>query len=198
MEIKNISFTLKNNCVLMLLIAATLVTGCAQKQRRGDTTRVPVIAGGQTTQPEIFDDNGDEPEPPKPIPAVSSDVPPRVAVLLGPGGYRAFAHATILKEFARARIPVEKVVGFEWGALAGAFFALDGKAHEAEWKLYKLDKKDLESQGFFSRKDEPQSMKALQKYLNENFAKRDLSGLKVKFTCPSLSLQNGTVSFFEK
>jgi NTE family protein len=179
--------------------------GCAQTaQRRSDSPRVPVIAQSQTGQNQPtyttpFDDtdSGESPTP-TPIPQQPAQVTPRVAVILGPGGYRTFAHATVLKEFSKARIPVEKVVGIEWGALAGAFFALDGKAHEAEWKLYKLDAKSLEAQGFFSRKNEPQSIKALQKYLGENFSGKDLSSMKVKFACPALSLQSGTVAFYEK
>jgi predicted acylesterase/phospholipase RssA len=178
--------------------ALVFVMSCSQVETRRSTevAKVPVIAGAPTTLP-TNDTFGAEPAEPK-LPQKEAQATPHVAVILGPGGYRAFAHATILKEFVKARIPIEKIVGIEWGALAGAFFALDGKAHEAEWKLYKLDRKELAAQGFFARKDEPQSMKALQKYLNENFASRDLSALKVKFACPSLSLQNGTVSFFEK
>lgn len=186
---------------ISVIVVCFLLGACAQTQRRSESARIPVIAGAQKSSQsqDTFDGDDIAIEAGKATPPVkAADAVPKVAIILGPGGYRTFAHATILKEFAKARIPIEKVIGVEWGALAGAFYAMDGRAHEAEWKLYKLDAKSLESQGFFSRKNEPQSVKALQKYLSENIGSRDLAKLRVKFSCPSLSLQNGTVSFFER
>lgn len=189
MGIKNTFFTLLKSSFLIILL---LCAGCALFQRdRGGAKKI-----SSPTAPEQDGFEQDENLPP---PSVDEATSPRVALILGPGGYRSFAHALIIKELVKARVPIEKVVGIEWGALAGAFFALEGKPHEAEWKLYKLEKRDLDSKGgIFASDKGPRSTKELQTYLKENLLGRDLRSMKISFTCPSLSLRNGTVSFFDR
>jgi len=47
---------------------------------------------------------------------------PKVALVLGGGGGRGFAHIGVLKLFEEEEIPVDIVIGTSIGALAGAFF----------------------------------------------------------------------------
>jgi predicted acylesterase/phospholipase RssA len=182
---------------LILVSAFILISGCAQlktrdevnRQNKGPVTiKVPTSSNSNSTSVVT---------PSAPTVDFRSDV--KVAVILGPGGYRAMTHAQILKELIQAKIPVQKVVGIEWGALAAAFFALEGKAHEAEWRLYKLDNKQLESKGFFNFKSSSaQPVADLRKYLSENLGRRDISSLKVKFSCPQFFLKTGVVGWTEK
>ncbi len=117
----------------------------------------------------------------------------RVAVILGPGGYKAFAHVGVIKELLKAEIPINAVVGIEWGSLVGALYAQHGQIHEAEWKLYKLEQLDLNSTGFFSRKRQTQSASILTSFLNQNLDSVDVTKTSLPFTCPVLYLHQGTV-----
>ncbi len=176
----------------LLIIAATLVlANCSQIKTRKDIEQVPPHV---TKVPSASPQTHGESEP-APAPVAPE---PKVALVLGPGGYRTLVHAQVVKELVQAKIPIQKVVGIEWGALAGAFFALDGKAHEAEWKLYKLDNSLLESKSFFSKKAQPQDTAVLQKYLKENLGNRDMGSLAVKFSCPQLSLKSGAVQWADR
>lgn len=49
--------------------------------------------------------------------------PPRVAVVLSSGGVRGLAHVGVLKALEELRVPVDLVVGSEWGALIGGLYA---------------------------------------------------------------------------
>jgi NTE family protein len=118
----------------------------------------------------------------------------RVAVILGPGGFKTFAHAGVIKELRKANIPIHAVLGIEWGALVGALYAQRGQIHEAEWKLYKLEKLDLSTTGFFSRRHQMKSIKDLEGFLNENLESRDVTQTAIPFSCPSLSLSRGTLA----
>lgn len=177
---------------ILLVFAATLMlANCSQIKTRKDIEQGPpqvVKVPGTSPHARVEGD-------PAPAPIAAQ---PKVALVLGPGGYRTLVHAQVVKELVQAKIPIQKVVGIEWGALAGAFFALDGKAHEGEWKLYKLDSSSLESKSFFSKKAQPQDTSVLQKYLKENLGNRDLSSLTIKFTCPQLSLKSGAVLWAER
>jgi predicted acylesterase/phospholipase RssA len=137
-----------------------------------------------------------------PVPSPVQTLPPpqreeakRVAVILGPGGAKAYAHAGVLKAFQQQRIPVEKVVGLEWGALMGAFFANKGQAHDMEWKLYRMEQQNLPKPhgGFFSKSED--TVHVMDRFLNDIFGKDDVANSKIAFTCPSRSVWSGVISW---
>lgn len=57
---------------------------------------------------------------------------PKVAVVLGGGGARGFAHLGVLKVLDREGIPVDLLVGCSAGALVGSLYAFSGSAEAAE------------------------------------------------------------------
>jgi NTE family protein len=118
---------------------------------------------------------------------------PKVAVILGPGGVKSFAHAGVLKELIKAKIPISAVIGIEWGALVAGIFAQNGQVHEVEWKLYKLQKADLPGKGLFSSRFKAESIKVLNDYFHRNLKGNQVDRARVAFGCPSLSLWSGTL-----
>lgn len=75
---------------------------------------------------------------------------PRLALILGPGGLRTYAHAGLLQELAKDKIPIFFVGGLEMGALPAALFALKGQPFEPEWQMMKLKEEDLIRKGLLS------------------------------------------------
>ncbi len=65
--------------------------------------------------------------PDSPVPQLSATpigpLPPRVALVLGSGGPRGYAHIGVLKVLEEAGVEVDLVVGSSVGALLGAFWA---------------------------------------------------------------------------
>jgi NTE family protein len=121
----------------------------------------------------------------------------KVALILGPGSFKTFAHVGVIKELKKANIPIDAVVGVEWGALVGAMFAQHGQVHEAEWKLYKLERVDLTSTGFFSHKRDAKSMKTMSPFLVENIGDKDVAQSTLPFFCPAMSLSRGTATLLK-
>jgi NTE family protein len=72
------------------------------------------------------------PPPRAPHPAPADDVPPRVALVLGGGGARGFAHVGVIRVLEEAGIPIELVVGTSVGSLVGALYAGNTDASEME------------------------------------------------------------------
>lgn len=130
------------------------------------------------------------PAAPTPAPAVTptflNKELPKVGLILGPGGLKTFAHIGVLRELSKARIPLQAVVGLEWGALMGALYAQREQVNDVEWKAMKLREQDLPSQGGFllSRSQNP-SMAALQSFLDTAFAGARFEGDKGIFACPA-------------
>lgn len=162
---------------------------CTLFERRPRPSREPLPA--EPTRPQ---EANIEPAPSqKPITS-----PRKVGIILGPGGAKAFAHAGVLKELQKARIPISQVVGMEWGALVGALFSQTGQAHEMEWKLYKLEKYPTPTTGFLSGKIKPGTIKDLAPFFEEAFAQSQIENSTVDFACTYQRLNEGEVRWQDR
>jgi NTE family protein len=125
--------------------------------------------------------------------------PKKVAVILGPGGAKSFAHVGVLKAFQQQRIPIDKIVGLEWGALIAGMYAVKGQTHDVEWKLYKMEQQHLlEPKGFFNRRNDGNSINVMDSFLNETFGNENISRARVPFMCPTRSIYSGVVAWQSK
>jgi NTE family protein len=131
-----------------------------------------------------------QPTPPPYREAPSLPVPsqrPRLALILGPGGLRSFAHAGMLQEIAKAKIPVYWIGGLEMGALPAALFALKGQPFEAEWQMMKLKEEDLVHSGILTG-TAPLKADTLGDPLKLMFGSSRVEDAKISMMCSSYSL----------
>lgn len=176
MAIRNSSYTR----FIVSLIMVSGLTACQTARKKG---RPATGVGREVGAPPV--------QEPPPTPAEHK----KVAVILGPGGAKAFAEVGVLRAFQQQRIPVEKVVGLEWGALIGALYADKGQVNDVEWKLYKMEQRGLpRSKGFFSNRL-GDSVRIMDDYLQDSFLKDDVANTRVAFSCPSRSVWTGLVTW---
>lgn len=181
MAIKNSSLILRASLSSVILLAL-LSCQTARKQ----TGATPNVA----TPSEV---PGAPPEQPT-LP--TKEETKKVAIILGPGGAKALAHVGVLKAFQQQRIPIQKVIGLEWGALIGGLYASKGQVNDVEWKLYKMEQKGLpRPKGFFSKRLGEDSVKIMDDFLQDSFLKEDVAGAKIPFSCPSRSVVTGIVAW---
>jgi NTE family protein len=143
------------------------------------------------------------PPAPTPIPAPAPESfltkePPKVGLILGPGGMKAFAHVGVLKEIARARIPVRGVVGLEWGAVIGGLYSMQGQVNEVEWKSFKLREDDIPSNGLLSKAIKPEKAADLGGFLSTIFATNTIERGKIDFACPAYNIRTERFAWFNK
>lgn len=179
---------MKNSLVLIVL--AFVLTACSGIQsRRGST---PPSSGGpfdsnDSSRDRIEDNQVEEDSRPQ-------RVKPKIAIVLGPGAFKTFAYPSFLKELSQSGVLVDEIVGIEWGALSAAFYANNAKPHEAEWKVFKLKKKDLEDSSLFG-KDKNIKVSKFRDYLKTNLGTQSMTKTKIPFHCPILKLNRGTVDW---
>lgn len=118
----------------------------------------------------------------------------KIALVLGPGAYKTFAYPGFIKSFVQAGVKPDLVIGLEWGALSAAAFALNGKSHEAEWKLFKLQKEQVEDTGLFGGQ-KPIKTNKLRDFLKENMGLKSEAETVIPFRCPLLRLDKGSVDW---
>jgi NTE family protein len=68
---------------------------------------------------------------------------PRIALVLGGGAARGFAHVGVIRVLEQEKIPIDLVVGTSVGGLIGAIYAADLSSFELEWTAFQLEKDDL-------------------------------------------------------
>lgn len=126
-----------------------------------------------TTPSELPDTHS--PEQPIPPPPVVIDNLPKIGLILGPGGAKAFAHIAILREFEHEKIPIHSVAGLEFGAPMAALYAWKGFANDVEWQMMKLKTERLEK-----RWVDPQNTFD---FLDLAFQKSRVEDLRLPFAC---------------
>lgn len=68
---------------------------------------------------------------------------PKVALVLGGGAARGFAHVGVIRALEQERIPIDMIVGTSVGSLIGAIYASDLNSFDLEWTAFQLNKEDL-------------------------------------------------------
>lgn len=178
-----------------LLIITFLILGACQtvtKQTTHETRPEPPATGPVLAAPGGLPEEVPLPSvretPIEPTPSVPVTAQrPRLALLLGPGGLRAFAHAGLLQEVAKAKIPVSWVGGLEMGALPAALFALKGQPFEAEWQMMKLKEDDLIKRGLLTGAS-PLKADTLGEPLKLMFGGARVEDAKIPSMCSSYSI----------
>ncbi|HSM91771.1 MAG TPA: patatin-like phospholipase family protein [Anaeromyxobacteraceae bacterium] len=135
------------------------------------------------------------PPPPPPRPLVAAHAPvPRVALVLGGGAARGFAHVGVLRALEQEKIPIDLVVGTSVGSLIGALYAADRNSFELEWTAFQLEKEDLFDYGVmnvvtgmsFAAGDR------LERWLTEKVRVKNIEDMKVPFAAVATDLNWGS------
>ncbi len=217
MGTKNFSFSLKKAervparpriAALALLVAAFMSNACgslrtreeireeeAQSRVDGASRPSAPVTSSPVPSPATLPPASAPPSAPEV--ALSKD-PPRIGVILGPGGMKAYAHVGVLKEMSRARLPVRHVVGLEWGAIVAGLYAIQGQANEAEWKAFKLRDDDVPGSGLLSKAIQRAKIASLGGFLSTAFAGQSIERAEVDFACPSYNVKTGKLGWWSR
>jgi NTE family protein len=122
--------------------------------------------------------------------------PPRVALVLGSGGPRGFAHIGVLKVLDEAGIHPDLVVGSSVGALVGALYASGIGASDLERIAYGINLID-----FFEVRTlvgGTATGSAIQAYVDERVAGRPIEQLRIPFVAAATRVRDGHLVLFNR
>ncbi len=126
-------------------------------------------------------------------PQVTGKTRPTIALVLGGGAARGFAHVGVIRALEQEKVPIDMVIGTSVGSLIGAIYAHDTNSFELEWTAFSLEKDQVFDYGIFSAFT---SMGPVKGDKLEEFVKSKVPGniedLKLPFAAVATDLNRGT------
>src|ERR1700687_291463 len=83
-------------------------------------------------------------------PTVTDQPRPKIALVLGGGAARGFAHVGVIRALEQEKVPIDMIIGTSVGSLIGAIYAYDTNSFELEWTAFSLEKDQVFDYGIFS------------------------------------------------
>ncbi len=122
------------------------------------------------------------------------DPAPRVALVLGSGGPRGFAHIGVLKALEDNGVRPDLIIGSSVGAMVGALYAAGYDAAELERRAYAINV--LEFFEFRLLGGGLATGVALQDYVNTTVEGKPMERLKIPFAAAATRVSDGKIALF--
>lgn len=133
-------------------------------------------------------------QPVKPEPRIARK--PKIALALGGGAARGFAHIGVIKALETSGIVPDIVIGTSAGSVVGALYAAGHGPFELQKLAIQLDEASVTDWSLFDRgviKGE-----RLEQFINANVGNRPIDGLKRRFAAVATDLASGEPIVFQR
>ena len=155
-------------------VVLLLITGCT-------TTHLPPSSPNSTIPAETH----------APVP---QKIPPKIALVLGGGAVRGFAHIGVIKVLEAHGIVPDIVVGTSAGSVVGALYAAGFSGFELQKIAFSLEEDNIgdwiiPNRGFIKGE-------ALQNFVNKTIQNKPIEKLKKPFAAVATDLQSGELKMF--
>ena len=122
--------------------------------------------------------------------------PAKIAVVLGAGASRGFAHIGVLKVLEANRVPIHMIVGTSAGSFVGSLYAYGLSAYEIQKIALSIEKGDIidlmfPDNGFIAGEK-------LEEYVNTTLGNTPIEKLRTPFYAVATNIQTGQEAVFFK
>ncbi|MCI0529215.1 MAG: patatin-like phospholipase family protein, partial [Nitrospira sp.] len=117
-----------------------------------------------------------------------SVVQPKIALVLGGGAARGFAHVGVIRVLEQEKIPIDLIVGTSVGSLIGAIYADTRSSFELEFTAFKIAKEDIFDFSVFSSTTGPVKGDRLEDFVLRKITKKNIEELSIPFVAVATNL----------
>jgi NTE family protein len=118
-------------------------------------------------------------------------VPPRVALVLGGGAARGFAHVGVIRVLEQEKIPIHLIVGTSVGSLVGALYAATPHSPNLESIALELERDDLVDYSFLTLKKGLIIGDRLERFVSQRVAVSRIEDLALPFAAVATDIRTG-------
>lgn len=123
---------------------------------------------------------------------------PKVALVLGGGSAKGFAHVGVIRVLEQEKIPVNMIVGTSVGSLIGSIYASNPDGFQLEWLAFKIEKSDILDFSIVYSKMGPVQGAKLESFVERNVAAKRIEDTKIPFFPVATDLNTGETVTLEK
>jgi len=122
--------------------------------------------------------------------------PAKIAIVLGAGAAKGFAHIGVLKVLESHKIPIHMIVGTSAGSFVGSLYAYGYNAYQLQKMSFSIEKGDIlditvPDNGFIKGEK-------LEEYINEKLNNTSIEKLRIPFYAVATDIQSGQEVVFGK
>lgn len=129
---------------------------------------------------------------------VANNQNPTVALVLGGGGARGFAHIGVLQVLEEYKVPINLIVGTSAGSMVGGLYADNPNANQVGDLLLDAKKSNFVHMSLLHIKNGVFIDKPFQEFFQTNLKAKDFSQLKIKFIAVATDLATGAMVPFSQ
>jgi NTE family protein len=123
---------------------------------------------------------------------------PKIALVLGGGAAKGFAHVGVIRVLEKEKIPIDMIVATSVGALVGAIYASEGDSFQLEWLAYQVTKEDIFDFSILYSKLGPVQGEKLEEFLKTKLKVKNLEDLQLPLYPVATDLMTGKTVTLEK
>ena len=139
--------------------------------------------------------------PSKTVSRQPADTPrPQIALVLGGGAARGFAHVGVIRALEQEKIPIDLIVGTSVGSLIGAIYAHDRNSFELEWTAFSLEKDQIFDYGLLNALTGMGLAKGekLEAFVKSKVPVANIEELQIPYAAVATDLNRGTKIVLDK
>jgi NTE family protein len=123
---------------------------------------------------------------------------PKVALVLGGGSAKGFAHVGVLRALEKEKIPIHMIVGTSVGSLIGGIYASNPDSFQLEWTAFKINRGDILDYSVVSSKMGPVQGAKLEAFVEQNAKVKLVEATKIPFYPVATDLNTGETVTLER
>jgi NTE family protein len=130
------------------------------------------------------------------LPAVPRE--PKVALVLGGGSAKGFAHVGVIRVLEQEKIPIHMIIGTSVGSLIGGLYAANPDSFQLEWLAFKIERGDILDFSIASSKFGPVQGAKLESFIEQNIKVKKIEDTKIPFWPVATDINTGETVTLEK
>ncbi len=136
--------------------------------------------------------------PPPTAPTTHVKKEPKIALVLGGGSAKGFAHVGVIRVLEEEKIPISMIVGTSVGSIIGSMYAANPDSFQLEWLAFKIDRNDILDFSIVYSKLGPVQGVRLENFLDQNVKAKKVEDTKIPFYPVATDLNTGETVTLEK
>jgi NTE family protein len=132
------------------------------------------------------------------VPHVTGKGDPKIALVLGGGSAKGFAHVGVIRVLEQEKIPIHMIVGTSVGSLIGGMYASNPDSFQLEWTAFKIERNDVLDPSLVHSKLGPVQGVRLESFVEQAVKNKKIEDTKIPFYPIATDLNTGETIVLEK